>query len=195
LRIEIGCGLASYANELIKRINWSCTLILNDISHRVLKYDKRFFDETLLNPYVKIIYIACDARKLPLKNNSIECVTSFGGYENILDNSLGGIKESFRVLIPNGKCVYEMSMVEDKKSPSTKKWLHLLEIDEDKDCTLFLKEIYDLNEWHEKNKELVFKTHSITKFSDELPAPDTDKFPYSNEIARWMSLTVIIAEK
>ncbi|NLC68302.1 MAG: class I SAM-dependent methyltransferase [Clostridiaceae bacterium] len=193
--LDIGSGMASFIFELLKYINWDCTIILSDISHRILKYDKRYIEEQGQNPNANLVYIACDARNLPIKDNSLDLVTSFGGFENIMGDMLTAIKEAYRVISVGGKCNYEMSMVSDKSDENVKRWLYLIDNDDDKDMPAFRETIFDLAEWHEINMDVGFSNHEIIKLFYELPPPDADKFPYSYEITRWMAGTVIIAEK
>lgn len=193
--LDVGTGTASSILELIKHIDWDCTIILSDISHRILKYDKRYIEEQGQNPNVNLVYIACDARNLPIKDNCLDLVTSFGGFENIMGDMLKAIKEAYRVISVGGKCNYGMSMVSDKSNENVKRWLYLIENDDDRDAPAFLKMILDFAEWHKINKEIGFSNHKIIKISDELPPPNVDKFPYNYEIGRWMTMSVIIAEK
>ena len=69
-----------------------------------------------INPKVKVNYIACDATKPPLKDNSIDIATSFFGIANMLNLTLEGIKEANRVL-KNGKYFFNafITIKEDSK--------------------------------------------------------------------------------
>lgn len=194
--LEIGTGLASLAAELIKYIDWPCILLLNDISHRILKYDKRYFDANIYNPNVKIAYMACDARKLPIKDNVLNCVVSFGGYDNIMENCIDAIKESYRALKYGGYCVYGMPYVNDLNNQSTKKWIDLLKNSADEDSLNVVNKIHDIKYWLDVNKDIGFKDIKITKIIDEKPVPyNLHEYPYNYEVLRWTGYGTISAAK
>lgn len=193
--LDIASGMGTYIDYLLDYINWPCVIVLTDISHRILKYVKRYFEEKKYNPHMQMIYLACDARNLPIKSEALDCVTTFGGYENIMDNFAVSIGESYRILKPSGACIYEMSMLEDIAVESAQKWIELLKKDEDPDSILLLQMVYDIKGLHELNKQLGFKECSITKYIEEMPAPMTDNFPYKDEVMRWMGCGIIYSIK
>ena len=85
---------------MLKELQGKSQILCTDLSFEVLKYDR--LKAKKINPKVKVNYIACDATKLPLKDNSIDTATSFFGIANMLNLTLEGIKEANRVL-KNGK--------------------------------------------------------------------------------------------
>ena len=202
--LDIGSGVGYGLRKFMKFIDWECTIILTDLSHRILKYDKRYIDEHLANPKIKLVYLACDVKNLPFKDNILPCTLSYGGYGSVLY----GLKESFiesrRVLQENGSIISDMAIVSDRENANVQKWLKLIqnEIGHDGDMMWeFYSTIYDVKEWHELLKEFGFSHFTFKKIAryngteDELPAPDTDVFPYNDEISRWMGLAFISAVK
>lgn len=194
--LEMGCGMGSFANELLKHINWECTYILNDISYRILKYDRRYMLENCNNAYVDLVFLSCNANKLPIKDNSIDCVISCGGFQNMLDEFNIGIIESRRILNQMGKMVFNLSLVDDIDAEPTKKWLELLRNWDDSDAETILNMVYDINEWNNILKDVIgFSNHELIKMADESSPPDTDKYPYDHEVMRWMAEAVVTASK
>jgi transcriptional regulator with XRE-family HTH domain/ubiquinone/menaquinone biosynthesis C-methylase UbiE len=193
--LDIGSGMASLAGELVKHIDWPCTVILTDISHRVLKYDKRWFEEGEQNPNVSLVYLACDALRLPLKSGTVDMIVSLGGFENIAGDIIKPITEAYRALADTGTLNTFLSLVEERSAKSTQKWLHLIEIDPDPDMPGFFNKIYDMNEWTEILKGIGYRNHEMVLTCHETPPPDGDKFPYNYEIGRWMASVVVCAGK
>lgn len=60
---------------------------------------------------------------------------------------------------------------------------------------MFYNMILDINEWNELLKSLGFSEHTLVKTEDEIPAPDTDVFPYDCMIGRWMGSANIVTIK
>lgn len=194
--LEMGCGMGSFANELLKHINWECTYILNDISYRILKYDRRYMLENCNNAYVDMVYLSCNAINLPFDDDSVECIISAGGYENMMAEMNDGMIESKKILSKEGRMIFNLSFVEDINSKSTKKWIELLENDCDQDLIIFRNMIHDISEWKAILLNIIgLKSCKIDKLFNEVPPPDTDKFPYNNEISRWMGQAIITAKK
>jgi len=195
--LEIGSGCASGIRRLMKIIDWECTVILTDLSHRILKYDKRYIDENLISPQVKLVYLACDVRNLPFKDNTLSCILSYGGYEGIANRFKETFIESRRVLKESGVIVTSMGIISDREDKNVQKWLDLIQKEADGDWMMreYYNQIYDEKEWHELIKEFGFKESKFIKIKDEIPAPETDKFLYDCEISRWMGSAVITAIK
>lgn len=182
----------------MKFIDWECTIILTDLSHRILKYDKRYIDEHLMNPKIKFVYLACDVRNLPFKDDVLPFIFSYGGYQGIDYKWKEAFIESRRVLKECGEVMTELGIISDRENENVKKWLKLIknEIGHDFDMMdLYYRTIFDVKEWHEIIKEFGFKDFTFIKISDEIEAPETDVFPYNCEISRWMGLAFIVAVK
>ncbi|MDF2544508.1 MAG: hypothetical protein K0S47_4226 [Herbinix sp.] len=193
--LDIGSGMGFFAAQLIQYIDWECVLVLTDLSHRILKYDKRYFDETSINPNVKVVYLACDVCNLPFKDNSLECITSCGGYDCVMTDFTNSMSESHRALSENGKIVFSIGLIGNREDENVQKWLDLIKADTDPDMLQFYSQIYDIKEWHEIIKNLGFAKHTLIQTETEIPVPDTDVFPYDCMIGRWMGSANIVAEK
>ena len=196
--LDIGSGSASGVRKFMNYIDWECTIILTDLSHRILKYDKRYIDENTINPQVKIVCFACDVRNLPFKDDTILFVLSYGGYFCISYGLKKSFTESRRVLIPGGRTITDMGIVSDRENQNVQKWLNLIkkEIGHDGDMMdEYYRSIYDMKEWDDLIKEFGFADFTFIKIKDEIPAPETDMFPYDCEISRWMGMAFITAVK
>lgn len=124
--LDIACGTGQGIKRQIKRINWPTTVIMVDISHRILKWNKIYYSTEWKNPYVEMVYIACDGANLPVLSDSVDVVFSYGGYESMQAKMPDGFREAFRALKSGGHAIYTKSLVEDHKSENTKKWIDLL---------------------------------------------------------------------
>jgi len=94
--LEIATGRGALFKEMVKQLKVESQLICTDLSFIVLKHDR--IRAKKINPEIKVNYIACDATKLPLKDNTIDTTVSFFGIANMLDLASKGIKEANRVL-------------------------------------------------------------------------------------------------
>lgn len=112
--LDIATGRGMLFTEMLKELQGKSQILCTDLSFEVLKYDR--LKAKKINPKVKVNYIACDATKLPLKDNSIDTATSFFGIANMLNLTLEGIKEANRVL-KNGKHFFNafITIKEDSK--------------------------------------------------------------------------------
>ena len=94
--LDIATGRGGLFKEMVKHLKTESQIICTDLSFVVLKYDR--LTAKKINPEAKVNYIACDATKLPFKDNSIDTAVSFFGIANMLDLAADGIKEAKRVL-------------------------------------------------------------------------------------------------
>ena len=114
-------------------------------------------DEGTQNPNVNFVYLACNAYKLPIKDNVLDMVTSFGGYENMAGGIISAIAESYRVLKEDGYLNSEIALVEDRDAEPTKRWLRLIEADPEMQDLLV--KIFDLAQWNENITRIGFTQH------------------------------------
>jgi len=194
LIIDIGTGMMGWASRMVRLIDWECVLVLTDLSHRILKYDKRYVDEVLSNPKVKVVYLACDVRNLPFKDNTVDNITSMGGFEAVIYDYVKAYKESVRVLKNNHKALFDITYINDRNSADSIKWLELIH-NEGGDMKVYYNMIFDLKELAELIPSYGFSNHTLTVISDPIPPPDTDVFPYNDQISRWMGLAFVTAQK
>lgn len=191
--LDIACGTCSGLKYDLQRINWPCLVIMADLSHRILKYNKRYFSEETVNPYVDIVCLACDCSRLPLMDGCVDMVVSNAGFESMQDKMLDGFREGYRVLKPGGHAVYNISIVGDHASENTKKWESLYrKLDGIDDMN---EKLFDIKEWEEICRHTGYTSTETKKIYGELPAPEDDIFPFEKEIMQWMGEYLCISEK
>lgn len=196
LILDMACGTGQGIKLLVKRINWPVTIVMVDLSHRILKWDKVFYSTEWKNPYVEMVYLACDGANLPILSDSIDVVFSYAGYESMQTKMMDGFHETFRVLKSGGHTIYTKSVVEDHESENSKKWINLLLSDLDYNEQLWWKNgLLDVNQWLKICKDAGFVENNSTKIYSELPVPSTDNFPFENEMAQWMAEYVFNSRK
>ncbi len=194
--LDIACGTGQGIKHQIKKINWPVTIIMTDLSHRILKWNKTFYSTEWKNPFVEMIYLACDGANLPLADNSIDVVFSNAGYESMQSKMMNGFREAHRVLKNNGHTIYTKFTIESHGSENSKKWINLLFSALEHEDQYGLRDmIIDLPQWLETCRDNGFIENTYTKVYGELPAPDTDKFPFENEILQWMEEYVITSKQ
>lgn len=190
--LDVACGTGSGLKYDLQRINWPCLVIMTDLSHRVLKYNKRYFSEEMVNPYVDIVYLACDCANLPILDDCINAVVSNGGFESMQDKMMAGFQEVYRVVKPGGNTIYNISIVDDHNSENTKKWIRLYRTI---DALCASTKLYDIEEWKAVCSDVGYLSTEVKKIYGEMPAPDGDIFPFENEIAQWMGEYLCICGK
>nr|WP_300837374.1 methyltransferase domain-containing protein [uncultured Acetatifactor sp.] len=191
--LDIACGTGGGLKYDLQRINWPCLVIMTDVSHRILKYNKRYFTEEMANPYVDIVCLACDCARLPVRDGCIDMVVSNGGFESMQTKMMDGFREAYRVLKPGGHAVYNISILGDHASENTKKWERLY-YSLDESYSLHEK-LYDIEEWEQICRETGYSSTETKEIYGELPAPETDTFPFENEIMQWMGEYLCVSEK
>lgn len=192
--LDIACGCCVGLKYDLKRINWPCLIIMTDLSHRVLKYNKRYFSEEMVNPHVDIVCMACDCAHLPIADDCIDMVVSNGGFESMQDKMMDGFQEGHRILKNGGDAVYNISVVDDHNSENTQKWLKLCRTLDISFYSLF-DSLYDITEWKAVCQEVGYRETESTQIYGEMPAPAGDKFPFRNEILQWMGECLCVSKK
>ncbi len=194
--LDMACGMGLGIQKQIERINWPATIIMVDVSHRILKWNQVFYSTERRNPFVDMVYLACDGANLPLMDNSVDMVFSYGGYESMQDKMIEGVREAYRVIKPTGCSVYTKSIVENLQDPNSQRWMHLLlSAVGEEEAQWWKKEFLDEQQWMDTCRAIGFKNNTSTKIYGELPAPDTDTFPFENEMAQWMAEYVFVSSK
>lgn len=193
--LDIASGRGKCIEFIISHINWPCTIIMTDLSHRILKYDRKYFAEKYANPYVDFVQLACDCANLPLPDNYIDVVTSLGGFESLQDKFMQGFREGCRILKKSGSLVYTKSMAAGDEN--TEKWIAAMKND---DVLSDFKMEYDqctitFDEWEQTCRKTGYVKNDSIKLYGELPAPTDNHFPFENEIIQWMEDYVIVSEK
>jgi len=189
--LDIACGSGNGIKYMIERIDWPVTIIMADVSHRILKWNRIFYAEEWHNPYVDMAYLACDCAKLPLADNCIDLVFSNFGFESMQEKMLDGFREANRVLKPGAHAVHNISAINNPSDPDTAKWL-----------TLYAEETGEnadkpqtVAQWLTLCRSTGYRQSEATQIYDELPAPTDGVFPFENEILQWMALHVVTSEK
>ncbi len=191
--LDMACGTCSGLKYDLQRINWPCLVIMTDVSHRVLKYSKRYFSEEMVNPYVDIVCLACDCARLPIRDGCIDMVVSNGGFESMQSKMMEGFREAYRVLKSGGHAVYNISIVGDHASENTKKWEQLY-YSLNSGYSLHEK-LFDIVEWEEICRGTGYSVTETREIYGELPAPEGDIFPFENEIMQWMGEYLCVSGK
>jgi transcriptional regulator with XRE-family HTH domain/SAM-dependent methyltransferase len=193
--LDIASGMGGGVERYIKKIDWSCMLIFTDLSYRILSWDKQYFETIKANPFVDMVFIACDCANIPIKSDSIDMVLSCCGFESMRKKKMQGFAQTYRILKYGASAVYDMGIVEDQNSANSKKWIELI-------CSLgwygdqeIAEQLIDLKWWLNKCKEQGFTETESIKIYGELPAPDTNVFPFENEILQWMCNYIMISKK
>lgn len=191
--LDIASGMGGGIEYDLQRINWPCLVIITDLSHRILKYDKRYFSEEMVNPYVDIVCLACDCANLPIDDGCIDIVVSNAGFESMQSKMMEGFREAYRVLKPGGHAVYNISIVGDHNSENTKKWERLFR--SLNDSYAWCDKLFDIGEWEDICRNTGYVSTETREVYGELPAPEGDVFPFENEILQWMGEYLCVSEK
>lgn len=187
--LDVASGMGGGVSSFIEKIDWQCMIIFTDISYRILKYDRKYFSEEKANPFVETAFITCDCANIPFKDQSIDMVTSSAGFLSMQHKIYQGFTEAFRILKKGHCVVYDMCSAEDESSENTQKWTKLMQ------SIRCESSIYYINRWLDFCKETGFHTTESVKIYGELPAPDTDVFPFENEICQWMAEYALVSHK
>ena len=94
--LDVASGRGLLLRELLKNVDSSVSIVSTDLSFQVLKYNRIKLKKS--NPFIRVNYIACDATKLPIVDNSIDMVCTFVGFANMMNLMEDGIKDAARVL-------------------------------------------------------------------------------------------------
>lgn len=190
--VDFACGMGYGIKYVIERIRWPITIIMADLSHRILKYDRMFFTEEWHNPYVDMVYLACDCANIPLRENSVDMVFSNAGFESMQVRMIDGFHEAHRILKPGGHTVFTVNVVDDYECENTKRWLKLYSSLEEE---FLMENVRDIRQWIECCESTGYRQNKATKIYGEMLAPDGDAFPFENNLIRWMAQYVMVSQK
>ena len=99
LVLDVASGPGGGLVPCILYYNDEAYILMNDIEYRILLEWRRFLRGMNKGKYVG--FLAADAKRLPIKNNSLDIVVSGGGFSNIPEHG-EALHEAFRVLRPGG---------------------------------------------------------------------------------------------
>ena len=91
IMLDIASGMGGGVGYYIDRIDWPCLIIMTDLSYRILSWDKRYFETVRANPFVELVYIACDCAYIPIRSGSIDAVLSHAGFESMQYKRMNGL--------------------------------------------------------------------------------------------------------
>lgn len=193
--LDIACGTGGGIKYMIERIHWPVTILFVDLSHRILKWNRKYFTDEWKNPYADLVCLACDGAKLPLADESIDLVFSNGGFESMQVKMRDGFREAYRVLKPGAHALYNMSAIEDRNGENSRKWIRLLQELDGFDRFFGQENLQDIQTWLTFCGQTGFRKNDARKVYGELPAPEQDVFPFQNEVLQWMAEYVVLSEK
>jgi len=125
LILDVASGPGGGLVPCILYYNSNAYVLMNDIEYRILLMWREFLKKTDRGRYVG--FLAADACRLPIRDNSLDIVVSAGGFSNISGHDRA-LREAYRVLKPGGR----LYMIEggvlredfEKLPPSVqRKWL------------------------------------------------------------------------
>ncbi|NPA97290.1 MAG: class I SAM-dependent methyltransferase [Crenarchaeota archaeon] len=99
LILDVASGPGGGFVPCVLYYNDGAYVAMNDIEYRILLMWRRFLKS--VGKGRNVSFIAADARRLPLRDCSLDVVTSAGGFGNIDRNDVA-LREAFRVLKPGG---------------------------------------------------------------------------------------------
>jgi ubiquinone/menaquinone biosynthesis C-methylase UbiE/DNA-binding XRE family transcriptional regulator len=180
--LDVACGTGQGIKHIIKHADYPVTVIMADLSHRILKWNNIYYSDEWHNPYVKMIYLTCDCANLPLCDGCVDMVFSNYGFESMQDKMMDGFKEAYRVLKPGGHALYNISVVNSFDS----KWLQL----NNYNCKL-----YDIDQWLDICRAVGYIKNDPVKIYGELPPPIDEVFPFDHEVLQWMAQYIVTSYK
>jgi ubiquinone/menaquinone biosynthesis C-methylase UbiE len=101
--LDIASGMGRLILQLAEKNPRHMLIIGTDVDEKPLR--GAMSKAKKANVYNKISLIVTDAKHLAFKNKSFSTISSHFGFDNIPETVLA-LKESFRVLIPNGKAIF-----------------------------------------------------------------------------------------
>jgi len=101
--LDIASGMGRFVLQLAEKSPKNMLIIGTDIDEKPLRGAMKKAKKA--GVYNKISLIVTDAKHLAFKNESFSTISSYFGFDNIPETVLA-LKESFRVLKPNGKVIF-----------------------------------------------------------------------------------------
>ncbi len=182
--LDVASGRGLLLRELLKNMDASVRILAADLSFPVLKYDRIKFKKDF--PNIRANYIACDATRLPIKNNSLDMVCTFAGFANMMDLMEDGIKDAARVLKP-GAPLINSTVYMDENAPGAQRVIRFLK-DNDMACAekMFIRR--ELLAMHRKYFMTVREKIVYEGIAENV---EVDLIPCAGE---WFANAVIVAQ-
>ncbi len=197
IMLDIATGMGSALASYVPRISWPCVLVMADISHRILKYNRQWFSSHRSNPNVQYVYLACDCTNLPFVPGSVDTVTSLAGFESMQDGFEKGFAQAFAALRKGGCSIHTRAVV--KGDANTQQWLDSMTASQDADVRNMAHRMLDalptLDAWPAYCGKFGYTQTEIDVLYDELPAPNDGRFPFRNDLIQWMGMAVCASHK
>lgn len=190
--LDIACGSGIAAGCYIPRIDWPCVVVMADLSHRVLKYDKLYFD-SLNNPCVDVVYISCDCARLPFADKCFDVISSLAGFQSMQLKMADGFREARRTLAPDGAVLYTQHLISG--TPNSDKWIELMKQDPYFYKTGMDHDMITAADWDKNSREFGLTVTKSFPLTAEWQAPEGDKLPFENQMCQWMASYLMISEK
>lgn len=195
--VDAGTGEGMGIRLLLKVINWPCTVILTDLSHRILRYNKRLLEEMSSNPYVTMVYLACDLRNVPFIDESVDVVWSFAGFGNMGPmDLLKGVEESHRILNRGGSTILDLYSMQEKDAEDVDTWLEILEKKHpDMPKQKYQEYIKTTETWNELFTNMGYSKNIMERVQSMFTVPNDLIFPWENEVMKWTETSVAVCTK
>ncbi len=98
--VDIASGRGMLLEKMISNLSDSTVLVATDLSFEIMVKDRMKFKK--LFPGKSIVYMACDATRLPFADRTADVTVSFFGVANMFQLVEQGIAEAARVTGPEG---------------------------------------------------------------------------------------------
>lgn len=182
--LDVASGRGMLLRELLKNVEPDVEIISADLSFHILKQDRLKFKKS--NPHARVNYIACDATKLPIQDDSINMVCTFAGFTNMANLMENGIRDAARVLKTNAplinSCVYM-----DENAEGAKKAARYLSENHMEGA----EKIYIRNALLEIHKKYFRTVREKVIYEGTAEVAEGDLIPCTGE---WFANVVLIAE-
>ncbi len=109
--LDVASGRGLLLKKLQTKLSNEVHVISTDLSFSVLMYDRIKFKK--LESKLKVSYVACDATKLPIKDESIDMACTMAGFVNMLTIMEEGLKDCARVLRPGSSLIDSLVYVKE----------------------------------------------------------------------------------